>query len=169
MAVTSFDPRNPQIQLSGSSIPQIIYGVKEAASQSFKAGQFVVLASGLVSIMPDSSGGDNAPLGVALKDGTTESSASLAIEIPIQVIDPNTEVLITVADTSGTVEASNTACVIGASYDLQRVSTNLDYINSGDTGNPTFIYVGPVLNAAGTASNQGRFRLLAAQNALMLE
>ena len=108
-----------------------------------------------------------AVLGVAQKAATTVSTGN--IEIPVQVIDPNTEVLIQVADTSGALEAANTTCVPGLSYDLQRVSTNLDYINSGDTGNPTFMFVSEVLDGAGAATYWGRFRLLAAQNQLMLE
>jgi len=160
MAVTSWDPRNPRIQPhAGGSIPQIVYGRDEDASETFKAGELVYLdATGQVNSIPDSSGGTVPVAGIAMKDATT-TSASNAIEIPIMMITPETEILIQVANNSGTLEASDAACYPGLAYDLQAVSTNLQYINSFDKTNPLFVYVGPVLNAAGASTYWGRFRL----------
>jgi hypothetical protein len=159
MAVIDNDPRNPRIQTSNGSIPQIVYGHDEDASESFKAGEFVYMdASGQVNVLPDSSGGTNPVFGIAMK-AATNTSASSAIEIPVQLITPETEVLIQVADDSGSLEASNTTCVPGVAYDLQKVSTNLHYINSGDTTNPVFVYLGPVYDTAGAVTYWGRFRL----------
>lgn len=167
MAATSFDPRNPQLQSQGSNIPEIVYGILEANSQSFKAGQIVYLTSNAATIMPDSSGGNTPVLGIAQKDATNVSTGN--IEIPIAIIDSNYDILIQVATDGGVLEAANTTCVPMTSYDLQRVSTNLDYINSGDTGNPSFMFVSEVLLADGSASTWGKFRLLAAENQLLVE
>ena len=167
MAVTSFDPRNPQFQICGSGIPQVVYGHDEDASESFKAGQLVYFdASGQVIVVPD--GGTEPVAGIALKDATN-TSASNAIEIPVQLITMADELLIQVGDTSGSYEASNTTCVPGVGYDTQIISTNLHILNSADTSNQTFVYVGPVLNAAGASTYWGRVRPYYLENQISAE
>jgi hypothetical protein len=156
MAVTSFDPRNPQIQMTSGKVPQILHGYNEgASSQTFKAGQFVYLAAGAVTVSAD---GDVPVMGIALADATTTSSASAVVEIPVQVLSNDDEVLIQVCTSAGVLEASNTTCTPGKAYDLQTVSTNLHYIDSSDVTNPKFIYLGPVLDGSGAATYWGRFR-----------
>ena len=150
---TSFDPRNPQVQATSGKIPQILHGYLEANSQTFKAGQFVYITSGTVTVSAD---GDVPVMGIALADATNVTS--LNATIPVQVLGPDDEVLINVCTSAGVLEAANTTCVPGVAYDLQTVDTNLHYIDSSDTTNPKFIFLGPVKNAAGSASYLGRFR-----------
>ena len=156
MAVTSFDPRNPQIQGASGKVGQIIHGLLESDSQTFKAGQLVyVHASGGITVTAD---GDTPVIGIALADGTNESSASVTnATIPVQLIGPDDEILIQVT-TGGTLQASDTTCKVGIGYDLETVSTNLHYIDSGDTSNQKFVYAGPILDAAGASTYWGRFR-----------
>jgi hypothetical protein len=150
---TSFDPRNPIVQATSGKIPQILHGYLEANSQTFKAGQFVYLTSGTVTVSAD---GDVPVMGIALADATNVTS--LNATIPVQVLGPDDEVLINVCTSAGVLEAANTTCVPGVAYDLQTVDTNLHYIDSSDTTNPKFIFLGPVLGASGSASYRGRFR-----------
>jgi hypothetical protein len=160
MAVTSFDPRNPKLQATSGKIPQILHGYTEAASQSFKAGQFVYIdASGYVTVSAD---GNVPVMGIALADGTNGSAG--ATTIPVQVIGPDDEVLIQVCTSAGVLEAANTTCKPGISYDLQTVSTNLHYIDSSDVTNDKFVFLGPVRDANGTATYWGRFRPYYAEN-----
>ena len=168
MAVTSFDPRNPQIQGASGKVGQILHGNLEADSQTFKAGQFVyVHASGGITVSAD---GDVPVMGIALADGTNESSASVTnATIPVQLIGPDDEILIQVADTSGSLEASDTTCKVGIGYDLETVSTNLHYIDSSDVTNMKFVYVGPILDAAGASSYWGRFRPIYNENQVTAE
>lgn len=153
MAVTSFDSRNPKVQATSGKIPQILDNYLEANSQSFKAGQFVYVNAGAVTVSAD---GDVPVMGIALEDATNVSTGNIAIAI--QVLGPDDEVLIQVCNTSGSLEAANTTCKPGVAYDLQTVSTNLHYIDSSDTTNPKFVFVGPVYDSTGTATYWGRFR-----------
>jgi hypothetical protein len=159
MAVTAFDPRNPQIQCTSGKIPQIIHGYAEANSQTFKAGQFVYFTSGTVTVSAD---GDVPVMGIALVDATNVTSGNATI--PVMVLGPDDEVLIQVCTSAGVLEAANTTCVPGIAYDLQTVSTNLHYVDSSDTTNPKFIFLGPILDAKGDASYWGRFRPYQVEN-----
>ena len=152
---STFDPRNPQYQATSGKVPQIMHGYKEAAAQTFDAGQFVYVNAGAVTVTND---GDTPVMGIAQVDATNESSASLKIEIPIQVLGPDDEVLIQVCDTSGSLQASNTACIPGIAYDLEAVSTTLHYIDSSDVTAMKFVYLGPVLDSTGAVTYWGRFR-----------
>ena len=162
MAVTSFDPRNPQIQASSGKVPQIVHGQLEADSQTFKAGQLVYSNSGAITVTGD---GDTPVLGIALADGTNESSASITnATIPVQVIGPDDEIFIRVTG-AGTLEASDTTCKVGVGYDMETISTNLHAIDSADaTSNYKFIYMGPVLDSAGASTYWGRFRTYYLEN-----
>ena len=160
MAAT-FDPRNPKLQATSGKIPQIMHGYKEAASQSFNAGQFVYSNAGAITVSAD---GDLPVLGIALIDATNTSSASAKIEIPVQVIGPDDEVLIQVCTSAGVLETSNTTCVPGVGYDIQTVSTTLHYIDSSDTSEMKFVYLGPTLDSQGAATTWGRFRPIYVEN-----
>ena len=151
----TFDPRNPKIQATSGKVAQIMHGYTEGAAQTFDAGQFVYLVSGYVTVTAD---GNTPVMGIAQIDATNTSSASAKIEVPVQVIGPDDEVLIQVCDVSGSLQASNTTCVPGISYDLQTVSSTLHYIDSSDVTNDKFVYLGPVKDATGAATYWGRFR-----------
>ena len=162
MAVTSFDPRNPKVQGTSGKVGQILHGYLEADSQTFKAGQFVYLNSGAVTVSAD---GDTPVMGIALADATNSASASVTnATIPVQVLGLDDEVLIQVCSASGSLEAANTTCKPGIGYDLQTVSTNLHYIDSSDTANMKFVFLGPVNDAAGDATYWGRFRPIYLEN-----
>ena len=160
MAVTSFDPRNPKVQGTSGKVGQILHGYTEAASQTFKAGQFVYIdASGYVTVSAD---GDVPVMGIALADGTNGSAGDTVI--PVQVIGLDDEILIQVCNVSGTLQASNTTCKPGIAYDLQTVSTNLHYIDSSDVTAMKFVFLGPIKDAAGDATYWGRFRPIYLEN-----
>lgn len=157
MAVTSFDPRGPYILPKNGSMPTILYGVNEANSQSFKAGQLVYNNSGITLY----AGGDAPVLGIALKDATNVTSGN--VEIPVMLIDPEDIVVFTVATSADVPEAANTTCAIGTDYDTNTGASYPSYIDSSDTTNGCFRFQGPVYDADGTASNRGYFRLLPAE------
>jgi hypothetical protein len=158
MAVTSNDPRGPYILPKNGGMPTVVYGILEADSQSFKAGHLVYLASGAATLYP---GGDLPVYGIALKDATNVTSGN--IEIPIQVITPEDIVVFTVANSSDVPEAATTTCAEGTSYDTNTASSYPSYIDSSDTTNPCFRFQGAVLEADGSASNRGYFRLVPAE------
>ena len=159
MAVTSFDPRNPKVQGTSGKVGQILHGYLEANSQSFKAGQFVYINSGAVTVTAD---GATPVMGIALADATNVSTGNATI--PVQVLGLDDEVLIQVCNVSGSLQASNTTCKPGIGYDLQTVSTNLHYIDSSDVTNMKFVFLGPVYDATGTATYWGRFRPIYLEN-----
>jgi len=159
MALAAFDSGQPKIQ-PGPGIPQIVYGSIEEDSQTFKAGHFVywVATTGDVAYYP---GGDLPLAGIALADATNVSSGWA--KIPIMVIGPNDEVLIQTATVSDVVEDADTTCVIGLAYDTNGDVTKPSYIDSSDVTAPAFVYLGPVLDAAGDATTWGRFRLMGSE------
>ena len=163
MAIAAFDPRQPRIVGASGKVGQIIHGNLEADSQTFKAGQFVYSNAGAITVSAD---GDVPVLGIALADATNVTTGNAVI--PVQVIGPDDEVLIQVS-TGGTLEASDTTCTPGVGYDLETVSTNLHYIDSADTTNMKFVYVGPVNDSTGTSTYWGRFRPIYLENQITAE
>ena len=151
MAITSFDPRNPRV-VPTNAVPQITDAYLEANSQSFKAGQFVVMSSGAVSV---GAAGDSPIFGIALADGTNVSSGN--ISIPVEIINSDDDVYIQVAASGGTVEAADTTCKPGVAYDIQ-VASNHCTINSSDTTNPKFVFVEALEDATGASTYWGRFK-----------
>ena len=150
MATTSFDPRNPTV-LSHYGVPQIIPPILETASTDFKAGEMVYFASGLPLVATAST----TVCGIALEDSTNASPGTAMI--PVQVIGPEDEVLIRVAsDTSGTLALASTL-IAGNDYAID-VTSNLVYADSSDTSAGAFIFIAPVLDAAGDSTYWGRFK-----------
>jgi len=158
MAANSNDPRMPYVVPQGDTIPRIWYGISEANSQSFKAGNFVYLDTAAATLYP---GGDHPLFGIALKDATNVSSGN--IEIPIMQVTPDDVVSITVATSADVPEAADTTCAIGTSYDTNAGTTISSMIDSSDTTHPCFRYQGPQYNADGSVSNRGYFRLVPAE------
>ena len=148
--MASFDPRNPQI-ISHGGIPQIVPPILETASVDFEAGEFVVFTSGKPTIVTASTKVN----GIALVDSTNASPATAMV--PVQLIGPDDEVLIRVAsDASGTLALASTL-TCGNDYAVD-ITSNLCYINSADTAGGQFVFVAPVLNAAGSSTYWGRFK-----------
>lgn len=158
MAISAFDPRQPQVQATSGKIPQIVHGLLEANSQTFKAGQFVYSNAGAITVSAD---GDVPVLGIALADATNVTSGNATI--PVMVLGPDDEVLIQVSS-GGTLEAADTTCAVGTAYDLETVSTNLHYIDSADTTNMKFVFLGAVKDSAGSSTYWGRFRPIYLEN-----
>jgi hypothetical protein len=151
MAATSFDPRNPQI-ISRYGIAPINSEGVEAASQSFKAGALVALdASGGVSIA--ATGASTSFFGIVQKDAVLASTV-----MPVQEVSAEDEVRMLITDASASVGA-HTNCVPGVAYDIL-VTSGLFSINHADTTNPAMIFVRGINDAAGTATNYGRFRIV---------
>lgn len=162
MAARSWDPRQPRIAThSGGFAPQILYDAYEANSQSFKAGSLVYLNAGAVTV---AAGGDVPIAGIAMKDATNVTSGN--IEIPVQMITPDDEVLIQVS-TGGTLQAANTTCAPGVAYDIV-LDSNSEFwtLDSADTTNPKFVFIGPVLDATGAATYWAKVRLYATESEL---
>ena len=159
MAVTSFDPRGPYVVPGRNGrMPSIQYGLLEADSQTFKAGQFVYLVGEAVTLYP---GGDIPLYGIAQKDATNVTSDNT--EIPVIIITSDDEVAINVATSADVLEAANTTCAVGTDYDTNTGATAPSYIDSSDTTHPLFVFQGEMNNADGTASTRGIFRLIPAE------
>jgi hypothetical protein len=158
MAAISNSPLAPYVVPRGNEVPAIEYGHKEANSQSFKAGNFVYLNSGAVTLC---GGGDVPIYGIALKDATNVTSGN--IEIPIQVIDTGDTVSITVATSADVPEASDTTCSVLTAYDVNAGTTITSMVDSSDTTNPCFVFLGPQKKADGSSSNRGYFKILEAE------
>jgi hypothetical protein len=157
MAATSFDPRNPQLGPSANSggMPNIRYGIYEAASQSFKAGQFVYLdASGAATAV---AADGTSVFGIALKDGTNTSSASALVEIPVVPIYPADELLIKTTN-SGSAALANTAQP-GEPYSLA-VASGLISVDLADESNGAVIFQQELRDSSGASTYWGKFHLL---------
>ena len=154
MAATSFDPRNPRI-VPREGIARILLLGTEVASSSFKAGELVsVDASGSVSV--SATGASTAVYGIAMADAAGSASTS----VYAQKIEQDDDVIMLVTDGSGSA-AAYTNCAVGEDYDLL-VTSGIHSVNHADTTNPAFVFVEGIKNAAGTATNYGKFRVLAA-------
>ena len=156
-----FDPRNPQLQATSGKVPPILRGYNEGASAAFHAGQLVYLASSVVTVC---TAGDTPVMGIALRDGTVTGQAGSLQEIPIQVIGRDDELLMQVCTSAGVLEVSNTTCAPGVAYDIQTVNSTLHYIDSSDTSNMKFVFLGPTLDSQGAATTWGRFRPIYVEN-----
>lgn len=102
----------------------------EAASQSFKAGQFVYLASGKVTVCADDA---TTILGMAMQDatGVTDSDILVALAVPENTFEANVY--------HGTPASAVTAITqVGVNYALQ-VDSNKCYVDIEDTSHDAFV------------------------------
>ena len=152
MAATTFDPRNPQI-ISRYGIAPINNEGVEGASQSYKAGALVTLdASGAITIA--ATGASTSFFGIVQKDAAAASTA-----MPVQEIAEEDEIRMLITDASGSA-AAHSNCTVGVAYDIL-VTSGVFSINHADTTNPAMIFVRGINDAAGSATNYGRFRVVA--------
>ena len=158
MAVTSNDPRGPYILPKSDTVPAIQYGILEANSQTFKAGHLVYLVSAAATLYP---GGDIPVYGIAMKDATNVTSGN--IEIPIQVITPDDLVVFNVATSADVLQAANTTCAVGTTYDTNTGASIPSYIDSSDTSDGCFRFQGELKDSTGSAATRGVFRLVPAE------
>lgn len=156
MAVSTLgksDPRQPKIYRGGSQVAgDFLYGDNEANSQVFTIGHFVYANSGAITASDSST----LILGLAAQAATEVTSGN--IEIPVMPILPGDLLLIQVEDGSGNPEASDTTCVKGTMYGIKDYSANVpSRIDSSNSAEHQFIYLGPQLDAAGDSSYWGWF------------
>jgi len=156
MAVSTLSPtsdRKPKIYRGGSQVSEMGYGANlEANSMTFAIGHFVYANSGAIT--------DAEPttmiLGLAGKAATEVTSGN--IQIPVTLILPGDLLLIQVEDGSGNLEASDTTCVVGEAYGIKAYSANVpSRVDSSNSSNKQFIYIGPELEADGDSSYWGWF------------
>jgi hypothetical protein len=141
---------------AGGAIPRIIFGAKEANSQSFKAGQLVYLNSGAVTVVAD---GGTAVMGIAMKDATNVSSGN--IEIPIMVIEPGDSIIARIYNSNTSAHVLSSSPVQGVNYGIVSVS-NVTYVNYYNTTNDVFVFIEPVYDQLGVATYWGKFKLISA-------
>jgi len=151
---------NPRIGKShdGGS-PEIRYGWYESNTQSFKAGQFVVLAgdatTGGVAVCAS-----NAVLvmGIAMKDATNVSSGN--IEIPVMIVYPSDELIMKCTATA-TAKLSN-LFYPGKKYGIY-VASNVVYADYDNTASYDCVeFIEPIYDADGDATYWGKFKLIPA-------
>jgi hypothetical protein len=151
--MADFDPRNPKI-ICRYGIAPISAEFVEGSTQSFDAGEFVdVDASGAITV--SATGASTGICGIALEAASGTASTALRV----QVVDANDEVIMLITDASGS-GAAHTNCVPGVDYDLL-VSSNIHSVNYADVTNPAFLFVSGINDSTGTATNYGRFKILA--------
>ena len=149
-----FDKGQPYI-VKKNGVPEILHGWYEANSQTMYAGEFCMSSVSASTIIPATTG-DVEILGIALRAATNVTSGN--VEIPVQLIDQDDEIYMRVTNNSGVLEDVDTTCKLGLAYDIL-VTSNAHTINSSDTTNPKFIYLGPRLDVNGDkVLYWGRFR-----------
>lgn len=138
MAYT-FNANNPSIRAGDAGAFPIVRYYREADSQSFKAGQFVYLASGYATAVADDG---TLLLGIARKDATNVTSGHATI--PVEVITADTEIKIKFA--SGTPSAAN----LGKNYGLD-VTSNTCTLDTSSV-NSVFTVQQILYDESGTAT-----------------
>jgi len=161
MAITSNDPRNPKLS-TPNEMRHPVYGILEADSQSFKAGELVYLSSGAATVCASDA---TKVYGIALKDATNVTSGN--IEIPILPIYPQDDLIMQVSS-GGTVEAANTTCTPGTNYGLV-VSSNHHTVDSAETSTEVFHFERELLKADGSADYWAVVHLLATVAQTLIE
>jgi len=153
---TSWDVLQPHIIGTPGQVPEIIHGLYEANSQSFKAGSLVYLSSGAVTAAAE--GGPI--MGIAMKDATNVTSGN--IEIPVMVAPLGADWQINVANGSGVYEAANTTAVLGGTYDIDNTTavTKVNKLASDDSTGSQFVVVGWIYDEDGDITTLARVRQL---------
>lgn len=105
----------------------------EAASQSFKAGEFVYLVSGKVTVCADDA---TSILGMAAHDasGTTNTNVIVYLAHPDNVFEANVY-------HSTPASAVTAITQVGVNYALQ-VDSNKSYVDIEDTSHDAFVVIG---------------------------
>ena len=106
-----------------------IIHLPEAATQSFKKGEFVYLVSGKVTVLPTTVQSQSKIAGMALRDasGTTDTAIPIAVAEEGVVFEANVY-------HSTAASAITAVTQVGASYGI-KVSSNKQYVNIEDTTN----------------------------------
>jgi len=129
---------NPQIM--STERVGLIHTYPEAASQSFKKGQFVYLASGAVTVVATDG---TTIMGIALDDATGTTGS----DIHVQIVQPDDVVRIRCRNATSDVTCDNLA--LGTTYGLV-VASNVVYIDKADTTNKALAVERYETDAAGS-------------------
>jgi len=134
MSALDYRLDNPRIlEYAGGYTNRIRYGANEANSQTFKAGQFVYLNSGAVTVSATDAANS---CGIAMKDATNVTSGN--IEIPYEEVYPGDVIAIRVTN-NGT-DALASTLTRGTLYGLY-VASNTCYLDANDTSNDRFAFI----------------------------
>lgn len=146
--MSALDPRiaNPRvIAFSDGCTERIRYGAKEAAEQTFKAGQFIYLNNGAVT----GAASDGMIDGIALVDATNAANQAPKKEIPF--IELYADDVIAIQVTNNGTPTPNTTPVPNRRYGLY-VASNVCYLDVNDTENLRFLFMEP-LDIGGEQTN----------------
>lgn len=145
---------NPRIVNSGGdSAPEIIHGLLEASTQSFKAGELVYGDAGALTAVASN---DVLVLGIAQIDATGATTH----EVPVMRIRPSDIVKMRVSN-AGTAATSDN-CKVGEPYALD-VTSNVVTVDYSDTGsNDAVVCVGHAnqTTSASTYTYWGLFQFI---------
>ena len=146
------DYRRPKIYRGGTQVEEYAYGANlEANSMTFTTSHFVYAAPAITDAEPSTM-----ILGLAGKAATEVTSSN--IQIPVSLILPGDVLMINVEDGSLAFEASDTTCNVGEAYGICAYTANrASAIDSSNSSNKQFIYLGPVLDATGASTYWGWF------------
>lgn len=150
---------NPSIMFCASGqVPEIRYGLKEANSQTFKAGQLVYLAAGAaggqVTVCPNDA---TRILGIAQKDATNVTTGN--IEIPVMVIKPGDQLKIKVR--SGATDTLSNTLYEGLRYGTI-LASNVHYLNAAETSTDVFVFLSPIYDGGGDATYWAKVNVISA-------
>jgi len=149
MAATSWNAKQPYVRPK-NGVPRIVYGLGEAASQSYKAGTPVYLNSGAVTICADDT---EAFTGIAMKDAT----GTTGTEAPVMICDLEDTIVARVVN-DGTAALANTLTP-GTGYGWYEDTDDVFYADSNDTSNTVLVFLEEVNDAAGASTYWGLFRV----------
>lgn len=141
--------QNPRIMLPvGGKMPEIRYGMLEANSQSFKAGQLVFAAAGAaggqITVCPSDA---TRILGIAQKDATNVTSGN--IEIPVMIIKPGDQLAIKVRN--GATDTASNTLYEGLRYGTI-LASNIHYLDLAEVTTDVFVFLSPILTGAGAST-----------------
>ena len=147
------DYRRPKIYRGGTEVSGVEWGAnREANSMTFTRSHFVYANSGAITDAEPST----MILGLAEKAATEVTSGN--IQIPVAVILPGDLLLIQVEDGSLSFEAADTTCVVGEAYGIAAYTANrASAIDSSNSTNKQFIFLGPQRDADGDSNYWGWF------------
>lgn len=145
-AKVSNSPLDMRIITPGG-VPRIVY-MKEAASQSYNAGQ-LVYGSGsnqVTTCTASQAVGGSAPIaGIALLDATGTTNTS----VPILVPDLNSEILIRCGTSGTAATAVEATWAIGDAFDIYIDASGYPTLDSGTESNEKLVVTGYVRDVNG--------------------
>ena len=132
----------------------------EASGQTFKEGDFVYLASGLVTVAVATT---VTLLGIAMRDASGTANTS----IPVQMFTPTGFVTMNVLGASAA-DKVFAASLVGAEYDLQVVSAGIWAVDSGTSSYDT-VQVVQLIDDGAVGDTNARCLCRIASNKLQLQ